>query len=215
MVISMNFLYNDNKYEIIIEKKKIKNMYLKVKDDLKIYISCNRFVTNKQIEKMINDNYDAICKMIDRQTKNKVKSSEFYYLGKKYDVVFSDIFKSIDISNNKIYVKDKDALDRWLKKQMEIVFSVELEKCIDNFEEKIPKVNLKIRNMKTRWGVCNRSNNNVTLNSNLIRFDIDIIDYVIYHELSHFIHPNHSVDFWNHVRKYVPNYKILRNRLKN
>jgi len=116
---------------------------------------------------------------------------------------------------NKIYVKDKDALDRWLKKQMEIVFSVELEKCIDNFEEKIPKVNLKIRNMKTRWGVCNRSNNNVTLNSNLIRFDIDIIDYVIYHELSHFIHPNHSVDFWNHVRKYVPNYKILRNRLKN
>lgn len=211
----MYFEYNDNKYEIIIEKKKIKNMYLKVKDDLKIYISCNRFVTNRQIEKMINDNYRAICKMIDRQTKNQIKSSEFYFLGKKYDVVFSDIFKSIDIRDNKIYVKDKDTLDKWLNKQIKIVFKDELDKCISNFEEKIPKVNLKIRNMKTRWGVCNRKNNNVTLNSNLIRFEIDIIDYVIYHELSHFIHPNHSDLFWKHVEKYVPNYKILRNRLKN
>ena len=211
----MNFLYNDNKYEIIMERKKIKNIYLKVKEDLKIYISCNRFVTNKQIEKMINDNYGAICKMIDTQTKNQIKSSEFYYLGKKYDVVFSDIFKSIDISDNKIYVKDKDTLDKWLNKQIKIVFKDELDKCISNFEEKLPKVNLKIRNMKTRWGVCNRRNNNVTLNSNLIRFDVDIIDYVIYHELSHFIHPNHSAYFWNLVSKYVPNYKILRNRLKN
>ena len=211
----MNFLYNDNKYEIIIEKKKIKNMYLKVKDDLKIYISCNRFVTNRQIEKMINDNYDTICKMIDRQTKNQVKSSEFYYLGKKYDIVFSDIFKNVDVSDNKIYVKDKDSLDKWLNKQMKIIFKEELDKCISNFEERLPKVNLKIRTMKTRWGVCNRKNNNVTLNTNLIRFDIDIIDYVIYHELSHFIHPNHSVNFWKHVEKYVPNYKILRNRLKN
>ncbi len=211
----MYFDYNNNKYEIIIEKKKIKNMYLKVKEDLKIYISCNRFVTIRQIEKMINDNYNAICKMIDRQTKNQVKSSEFYYLGKKHDVVFSDIFKSVDISDNKIYVKDKNTIEKWLKKQIEIVFTSELEKCIDNFEEKLPIVNLKIRNMKTRWGVCNRSNNNVTLNSNLIRFEIDIIDYVIYHELSHFIHPNHSANFWKHVEKYVPNYKILRNRLKN
>lgn len=211
----MCFEYNNNKYQIIIEKKKIKNMYLKVKEDLNIYISCNRFVTTRQIERMINDNYNAICKMIDRQTKNKIKSSEFYYLGKKYDIVFGDVFKSVDIGDNKIYVKDKNSLEKWLKKQIEIVFSDELEKCINNFEEKLPKVNLKIRNMKTRWGVCNRSNNNVTLNTNLVRFDIDIIDYVIYHELSHFIHPNHSVNFWEHVEKYVPNYKILRNRLKN
>ena len=210
----MYFGYNNNKYEIIIEKKKIKNMYLKVKEDLKIYISCNRFVTIRQIEKMINDNYNAICKMIDRQTKNQVKSSEFYYLGKKYDVVFSDIFKSVDISDNKIHVKDKNTLEKWLKKQIEIVFTSELEKCIDNFEEKLPIVNLKIRNMKTRWGVCNRSNNNVTLNSNLIRFEIDIIDYVIYHELSHFIHPNHSRQFWDFVAMMMPDWKERKEELE-
>ena len=48
----MNFIYNDEKYEIIIEKKNIKNMYLKVKEDLNIYITCNTFVSDKKIEKL-------------------------------------------------------------------------------------------------------------------------------------------------------------------
>lgn len=215
MVISMYFDYNNNKYEIVIVKKRIKNMYLKVKDDLKIYISCNRFVTTKQIEKMINDNYKTICTMIDNQIKSRNKSKEFYYLDNKYDVIFSDVFNSVEIDNNKIYVKNKGTLDKWIKKQMINIFESELNNCINNFEETLPKINLKIRTMKTRWGVCNRSNNNVTLNSLLIRYDIDVIRYVIYHELSHFIHPNHSSAFWNLVGKYEPNYKILRNRLKN
>ena len=68
--------------------------------------------------------------------------------------------------------------------------------------------------MKTRWGVCNRANNNVTLNSNLIRYDEKVIDYVIFHELCHFIHPNHSKMFWDLVSIYVPNWKIYRNELK-
>lgn len=211
----MCFQYNNEKYEIIIEKKKIKNMYLKVKEDLKIYISCNRFTSNNQIEKMINDNYKSICKMIESQKIKQEKKNNFYYLGKKYDTVFINTYNIVEISNNKIYSKDRLMLDKWLNKQMNIIFNEEMNKCILNFKEKLPKINLKIRNMKTRWGVCNRSNNNVTLNSQLIRYDLEIIDYVIFHELSHFIHPNHSYDFWNLVSKYVPNYKILRNRLKN
>ena len=46
--------------------------------------------------------------------------------------------------------------------------------------------------MKTRWGVCNIKDNSVTLNSKLIEYDIQALDYVIIHELSHFIHFNHS-----------------------
>ena len=82
------------------------------------------------------------------------------------------------------------------------------------FEENIPYPNLKIRKMKTRWGVCNRKNNNVTLNSELIKYGYDQIDYVITHELSHFVHFNHSKDFWMTVSKYCPNYKKIRKSLK-
>ena len=68
--------------------------------------------------------------------------------------------------------------------------------------------------MKTRWGVCNIRDNSVTLNTKLIEYDIEKLDYVIIHELSHFIHFNHSKAFWNQVSIYTPNYKQIRKDLK-
>ena len=81
--------------------------------------------------------------------------------------------------------------------------------------EDIPVPNLKIRKMRTRWGVCNTKNHNVTLNYNLYKYDIECLDYVIIHELSHFIFPNHSKNFWQQVSKYCPNYKEIRRKLKD
>ena len=69
--------------------------------------------------------------------------------------------------------------------------------------------------MKTRWGVCNIKTNIVTLNSRLIRYEDGVIDYVIIHELSHFIEANHSKKFWNEVGIRMPDYKKCINILKN
>ena len=211
----MYFNYNDEKYEIIIERKKMKNIYIKVKEDLKVYVSCNRFVSEREINKLIENNYKSICRMIELQKNKQEKNEEFYYLGNKYDVVFISTFNNIQIENNKIYAKDINMLDKWLKKEILRIFNEEVSICVDNFKYKIPHFKLRIRCMKTRWGVCNRGNNTITLNSLLIRYEKDIIDYVIYHELSHFIEANHSKNFWKVVESHIPNYKILRNRLKN
>ena len=209
----MKFNYDNKDYEIIIEKKKIKNLYIRVKEDLKIYISCNRFTTNRQIEKVIKDNNKTICNMLEKQIQRLNNNKSFKYLGKTYDIVFYEK-NTISIIDNNIFIKNEEMLDKWLKNQTKIIFRERLEICINKFNESLPKVNLKIRNMKTRWGVCNRANNNVTLNSSLIRYNKKIIDYVIFHELSHFIHPNHSKNFWNLVSIYVPNWKECRNTLK-
>ena len=45
-------------------------------------------------------------------------------------------------------------------------------------------------------------------------YDITKLDYVIVHELSHFIHFNHSKEFWNLVNKYCPRYKQIKKELK-
>ena len=78
----------------------------------------------------------------------------------------------------------------------------------------IPEFSLRIRSMKTRWGVCNRTNNIVTLNSELITRTREELDYVIVHELCHFYEGNHSHKFWEHVSRYIPNYKELRKTMK-
>ena len=54
----------------------------------------------------------------------------------------------------------------------------------------------------------------IKLNSELIKYSINEIDYVIVHELSHFIEFNHSKNFWKYVKKYYPNYKEAQKVLK-
>jgi len=207
----MEFIYDNNSYIVEIIKKNNKNIYIRVKEG-KIIVTCNYFTTKKQIEKLIKDNYDSITKMIEKDKKRKEKEEHFYLFGNTYDVIYG--FNELDIKDNKIYVLSKKELDKYLNNKIKEIFSSRLNYWYNKFEEKIPVPNLKIRKMTTRWGVCNIKNKNVTLNYNLYKYDINCLDYVIIHELSHFIHPNHSSNFWNLVSKYCNNYKELRKKLK-
>jgi len=118
-------------------------------------------------------------------------------------------------NNDKIYTKDEKAFNKYFTKYIKNIYSERLDYWYNIFEENIPYPNLKIRKMTSRWGVCNIKNHNVTLNLELSKYDISALDYVIVHELSHFIHHNHSKDFWLLVGKYYPNYKDIRKMLRN
>lgn len=74
--------------------------------------------------------------------------------------------------------------------------------------------NVSLRNQKTRFGSCSYGND-ISLNINLMKYDFDIIDYVLIHELCHTKVKNHSEKFWQEVEKYCPNYKELRKKLKS
>ena len=213
----MKYVIDDIEYNVIIEKKNNKNIYIRVKDDLNIYVTCNYFCTKKQILDILDNNIESVKKMIDKQ-KTKLKKDEFFfYLGKKYDIINVPVIDDIDIDdkNNIIYYKNKKQLDNWYKNEILKIFTERFNYCFNKFEESNKKPSLKIRSMKTRWGVYNRVNHNVTLNTHLIEYDIEKLDYVIYHELSHIIHFDHSKYFWNLVSKYCPNYKIIRKELKD
>ncbi len=203
--------YNNNKYEVEIIKKNNKNIYIRIKDN-KIIVTCNYFTTKREIEKLIKTNYNSITKMIDKVNIKKEKEDNFYLFGTKYDIIYG--FSDINISDNKIYIKDNKTLNKYLDNKIKEVFTNRLDFWYNIFNENIPVPNLKIRKMTSRWGVCNLKNKNVTLNYYLYKYDLDCLDYVIVHELSHFIYPNHSKGFWNLVSNYIPNYKVKRNKLK-
>lgn len=207
----MKFDYDGETYEVEVIRKNNKNIYIRVKDN-KIIVTCNYLTTKSTINKLINDNIKSISKMIDKSNLRKEKEDNFYLFGSKYDVIYG--FNELEINGNKIYVKDKKMLDKYLDNKIKEIFSEHLKYYYDNYLEYIPKPNLKIRKMSTRWGVCNLRNKNVTLNYYLYKYDIECLDYVIVHELSHFIYPDHSKLFWNQVGKYCKNYKELRKKLK-
>ena len=210
----MKYMIDDKYYDVIISKKNNKNTYIRIKDDLKIYVTTNYFVSNSSIMKLLDDNYDYLKKTMDKQRQKQIKNNQFYYLGEVYDIIMYDT-KKVEILDNRIYVKDEVLLNKWLKKEIKRLFSERLSVLYNMFEEDIPYPNLRIRKMTTRWGVCNKKNNTVTLNSELIKYSVDKLDYVIIHELSHFIHFNHSKEFWNLVSKYCPKYKEIRKELRD
>ena len=209
-------IYNLNGEEYVVEivKKRNRHTYIRVKDDLTIYVTTNHLVTTKSIEKLLDENKDYLEKMINKRKKENIKNSELYILGKRYNLIIADV-KKIEISGNNLYVSSEKYLNNWIKRETKKIFLKRLEYVYNLFEEKIPFPKLRIRGMKTRWGVCNRKLEVVTLNSKLIREDISKIDYVIVHELSHFVHFDHSSAFWSVVSKYCPDYKKIRKELKD
>ncbi len=198
-------------YDVEIIKKNNKNTYIRVKDG-KIIVTTNRFTSNGFITKLINNNLDSIAKMLKTDNKKQEKKENFYYFGKVYDVIYG--FNEVEFTDNKIYAPNKQKLDKYLMNEIVKIYEKRLNYWYWQFEEKIPVPNLKIRKMTSRWGVCNIKNHNVTLNYELSKYDITCLDYVVVHELSHFIHHNHSSDFWLLVGKYYPKYKEARKMLK-
>lgn len=59
---------------------------------------------------------------------------------------------------------------------------------------------------RTKWGTCN-SDKKITFNLRLVMAPIEIIDYVVVHELCHLIHMNHDRSFWRPVGSVLPDYK--------
>lgn len=213
MVKTFEYKLDGKKYNVEIVIKNNKNTYIKVKDDLTIYVTTNIFTSKRTIKNLLDQEQDFLRKVLKKVKQRSEKENDFYYLGKKYDIIKVP-FKNIEIDDDKIYVNDEDYLQKWLKKQMKIVFEERLNYCYNLFEEDIPFPKLKTRKMKTRWGVCNKRDLSVTLNSKLIRYDQFIIDYVIIHELSHLVHFDHSREFWDTVGKYMPDYKKAEKVLK-
>lgn len=72
---------------------------------------------------------------------------------------------------------------------------------------------VKIRFYKSRWGVC-REDGIIIFNWRIIQAPVEIIDYVIVHELCHLKFMNHSKQYWHLVESVYPNYKESKKWLK-
>lgn len=199
----------DNKiYDVIIKRKGNKNTYIRVENNI-IIITTGYFITNNKIKKILDDNIKFLRKCFSKKNKDG-----FYIMGNEYKIIYDENVL-IEINDDVIKVKNEKILNKWYKDKIILIFKERLDYYYSIFSENIPYPLLKIRDMKTRWGVCNRKNNTITLNLNLIKYDYDCLDYVIVHELSHFVHFNHSKEFWSTVSKYYPNYKETQKKLKN
>ena len=73
---------------------------------------------------------------------------------------------------------------------------------------------LRIRDMTSRWGTCNTATGAITLNLQLARRAPEFLRYVLIHELTHLHEPGHNARFYALMDRFSPGWKQVRKRLK-
>lgn len=210
----MQFKVNNELYDVvIIRKRTTKNTYIRVKDDLKIYVTTNTFTLNMFIKNLLEKSYNEIARMIETQKIKNSNNDGFYYLGKRYNIIYKDV-KGIELDEDNCYMREDYDVDIFYKKEASKLFKEKLEENYNKFTRSIPEPTLRIRKMKTRWGVCNVRTHVITLNLELIKRDPKYLNYVIMHELSHLIHGPHNTRFWNLVEENCPGCKKIGKEMK-
>ena len=90
-----------------------------------------------------------------------------------------------------------------------------LRKSVERWQPRVgvSAARVSIGDQKTRWGSCS-SKGSLRFNLRLAMVPQALIDYVAVHELCHLLEANHSERFWQHVRRFMPDFEDRRRRLK-
>ena len=80
------------------------------------------------------------------------------------------------------------------------------------YTPEFPKI--RIKEMRSMWGSCRPKRNIITLNSRLLLYPPKCAEFIVMHEFVHFIHPNHSKEFYETMDKMMPDWRIWKDCLK-
>lgn len=104
------------------------------------------------------------------------------------------------------------ALDAWYRAQLTAV----LPDVRTRWERVVGAhaADCRIRDMKTRWGTCSLRLRRVWINLRLVQYPPACLDYVMVHELTHLLVPDHSAAFWTLVERFYPDWRTVRAALR-
>jgi len=219
---------NGERIVFFVQRKKIKNIILKVKPDKKVILSVPNKMKLEVAKEFVKKKADWIRKQQNYYESFAEKKENIifengdtvYLLGKQYkmkiipnkinNIMINGEYFEINIKEkyieNKKYIKK--VYDKWLKEYAEQILNdliIKYQSVLEKYNIKIPK--MEIRQMKSRWGSCIPLKNKVIFNLNLIKTPMCCIEYVVLHELSHFKYQNHSKNFYNFISISMPDWK--------
>lgn len=227
----LSFDYNQRKVEFDVEYRTRKTLSIEVKPPGIVKVTAPYRTSRDKILEIVKGKGKwiveklAIAETVEYKNPRKefISGEELLYLGKGYplQLVFDNKVKRIEvglsqerfvvITNTEDRDKIKDAVEAWYRKQGQAVVHerVEYYKEIINREPK----SVKVKEQKRRWGSCT-SRGDIYLNWKCIMAPIELIDYIVVHEMCHLIYMDHSAHFWGEVRRVLPDYRERREALK-
>ncbi|MFF3372628.1 M48 family metallopeptidase [Streptomyces sp. NPDC002680] len=105
----------------------------------------------------------------------------------------------------------RELLDRWYREQLRHVVPDLIAKWERVLEVSVPRWNIK--RMKTKWGSCNRETGHIWFNVELAKKPPGCLEYIVVHEMTHYLERNHGERFTKLMERFIPNWRNLRDQL--
>lgn len=221
-------LHGTVEYEVT--KKSIKKMYLRVKEDGRVLVSVPQRVGMGEADLFVQRNSRFVSESLERLQERGAKRQHSYETGDTFYLLGQTITLDVRIGAGTkgtlspegvltVTVPEPDLVEEQVNQFFFDQCQEYFPPLLAEYQEKyrplqIPESGLKIRTMKSQWGSCNRRNNVITLNTRLIHLPYPCVEYVVIHEFAHYIHGNHSQDFYQVVAQFCPAWKERRQEMK-
>ncbi|MDR0840084.1 MAG: M48 family metallopeptidase [Christensenellaceae bacterium] len=229
-----NIVLNDREIIYELERKKVKNINLRIRADGTVYVSANDKVSLSVIEEFLNRKSAYILAAIDKyaelakyfQNERAYVTGESYrYLGKELRLKLSQGGNSVHSDGVYLYLVVNDVNNASLKAK--VINKWADARCRELFPELIAEIHpifgkygiamprLILRDMTSRWGSCQPKRGIITLNKRLIEAPRNCIEYVVMHEFIHFLQANHSKKFYELLSTLMPDWKERKRILES
>ncbi len=227
-------MYSKREIWFNLEFKEVKNFNISVKPDLSVHVSAPLYADLEKVYDFVKSKASWVIKNINSFTETKslevnkreyVNGETHKYLGRQYRLVIKQAYNkefvtmkpgyiTINVKKKENTRRKQNLLNEWMKAHANIVFREALDSIYPVIaSDVIPKPEIEIKTMKKRWGSCLRSKNRIILNYELIKAPKHCIEYVVLHELVHFIHRNHDKKFYSLLTVLMPDWKLRKSIL--
>jgi len=159
-----------------------------------------------------------------RQSEREMVSGEsHYFLGQRYrlQVVTHDGAGKVLVrstSTIELHVRSgtnaeqrERVLQRWYREQLKALIPPLVEKWQSVLGVQVAQ--WAVKRMKTRWGTCNAEAGRIWLNLELVKKPVQCLEYLVVHELAHFIERQHNDRFVGLMDQHLPLWRLHRAEL--
>ena len=205
---------------IEINRKRIKNFYLRVYPEGRVCVTTSIFQSEASIRRNVMQRMGWIQKRLEQYRLSPPPSplamtdGEIHpFLGREYQLKISHEARAVlrDEASMTLTLPSgprerlRELLHLWYQKQLTFLLPELLDKWEPIVGVKI--AGMRIKKMKSCWGSCNIQKKRLTLNLELAKKPLVCLEYVLVHELTHLHERLHNRRFWSLVEKFMPTWR--------
>jgi len=215
-------------------RKPVKNLNVRVRTDQTVYVSANRAVPLTDIERFLRLKADFILgaqntfagRKQNAPLPHRYENGETIQIlgkerelavvkGSRNEAVSDGSRVVLTVSSPSDFALKERTMNKWFTLQCRDIITSVCEAVYPEFQKRgISYPQIRLRRMVSRWGSCQPQKKVLTFNTALVKAPPECIEYVVVHEFTHFLVPNHSRQFYDEMAGILPDWKERKKLLE-